>query len=133
MERKWNRLAEEEDREVTERALTSYVAPLSHVTSSKYLGRVLAAEDDNWPAVVRNLWRTRQKWARLTQVLIREGEDAQTPGQIYLEMVQLVLLYVSETWVLTPCMQRVLGGFHHRVACMLTVRKTQKVRDRGWV
>ena len=45
--------------------------PLSQVTSLKYLGRVAAAEDDGWPAVVRNLRRARQKWARLTHILIR--------------------------------------------------------------
>ena len=61
--------------------------------------------------MVRKLWRARQKWARLTQVLISEGGDARTLLQIYLEVLQLVLLYMSETWVLTPHMQRVLGWF----------------------
>ena len=46
MERNWSRLAEEEEQEGTERALTSYGVYLSQVTSFKYLGRVLAAEDD---------------------------------------------------------------------------------------
>ena len=85
--------------------------------------RVLAAEDDDWTSVVRNIRCTRQKWARLTRILIREGADEQTSGQIYLAVVQSVLLYGSETWVLTPRMKRVLGGFHHRVACRLTGRK----------
>ena len=48
-------------------------------------------------------------------------------------MVQEVLLYKSETWVLTLCMQRVLGKFHHRVARRLTRQKLRKVQDRGWV
>ena len=37
------------------------------------MGRVLATEDDNWPSVVHNLRRVRQKWARLTHILIRGG------------------------------------------------------------
>ena len=49
MERKWNRLEEEDTREGTERALTAYGSPLSQVTSFKYLERVLAAEDNSWP------------------------------------------------------------------------------------
>ena len=47
--------------------------------------------------MVRNLRRARRKWARLTHILIREGEDAQILGQIYLVVVQSVLLYGSET------------------------------------
>ena len=70
---------------------------------------------------------------RLTWVLSREGEDARTPGNIYLAVVQLVLLYRSEPWVLKPRMQRVLVSFHHRVARRLTGRQPRKGRGRGWV
>ena len=49
MERKWNRLEEEDAREGTERALTAYGSSLSQVTSFNYLERVLAAEDNSWP------------------------------------------------------------------------------------
>ena len=45
------RLAEEEA------TVTAYRIPLAPVTSFKYLGRVISEEDDNWPAVVHNLWR----------------------------------------------------------------------------
>ena len=45
----------------------------------------------------------------------------------------MVLIYGSDTWVLTPHMQRVLGGFHHRVARRLTGRQPRKGRDGGWV
>ena len=133
MERKWRRLAEEEAREGTDRSLTAYGVPLSQVTSFKYLGRVLKAEDDNWPAVVRNLWCTRQKWVWRTRVLIRKGAYTRTLGQIYLAVVQSVLLYGSETWVLTPLIQRVLGGFHHRVSQRLKGWQPHKGRDGGWV
>ena len=76
----------------TERSLTSYGVRLAKVTSFKYLGRVIVSEDNNWPVVVRNLWRARQKWAQLTQILSREGADAQTSGQIYLVVVQSIML-----------------------------------------
>ena len=46
------------------------------------------AEDDDWPAVVRNLKRARKKWERLTWVLIREGADAWKQGHMYLAVVQ---------------------------------------------
>ena len=84
--------------------------------------QVLAEEENDWPAGVRNLRSARQKWARLNRILSREGEDERTLRHIYLAVVQLVLLYRSETWVLKPRMQRVLVSFHHRVARRLTGR-----------
>ena len=59
MEINWRRLAEEGAHEGTERSLTSYGVPLSQVASFKYMGIVLATEDNYWPAVVRNLRRAR--------------------------------------------------------------------------
>ena len=34
---------------------------------------------------------------------------------IYLAVIQVVLVYGLEMWVMTTCIERVLGGFHHRV------------------
>ena len=41
--------------------------------------------------------------------------DACTLGGIYVAVVQAVMLYGSETWVVTPRIGRVLGVFRHRV------------------
>ena len=83
--------------------------------------------------MVRNIQRARQNWARLNRVLIMEGADDQTLGQIYLAMVQLVLLYGSATQVLTLHMQRVLGISHHRVAHIMTGWQPQKGQGGGWL
>ena len=48
----------------------------------------MAAEDDDWLEVVRNLRRARQKWAQLNRIFSREGSDARTLGHIYLAVVQ---------------------------------------------
>ena len=53
--------------------------------------------DENWPEVVRNLRKAKQKWVRLTRVMGREGEDARKSGQVYLAVVQSVTIYGSET------------------------------------
>ena len=81
-------MKEEEARVGDEAVITAYRIPLALVTPFNYLGRVLLAVDGDWPAVVSNLWKSRRKWARLTRVMIREGADAQTSGQIYLAVVQ---------------------------------------------
>ena len=49
-----------------------------------------------------------------------ELADAQMPGNLYKLFIQAVLLFSLETWVVTPCIGRMLGGFHHRVSRRLT-------------
>ena len=58
-EREWRRLAEQEAQARIDSVLTAYGAPLSQVTSFKYLGKVLTEEDNNWPAVVCKLRHAR--------------------------------------------------------------------------
>ena len=94
---------------------------------------VLSADNNNWPEVVRNLKKACRNWARLTQVFIREGEYAWTLVQIYLAVVQSVLLYGSDTWVATPPIGRVLGRFHHKVTHSMTGGGNRIGRDRIWV
>ena len=133
MEKKWCRIVEEEAWEGKERALDAYGAPLSQIASFRYLGIVFVVEDNDWPAVVCKLWRARQKWVRLIRVLIREEADARISVHIYLEVVQSVLIYGLEAWVLTTLMQRLLGGFHHRVSRILTRWQPWKGWNRAWV
>ena len=64
----------------TELDITAYVIPLDPVTSFKYLGIFLFVVDEDCPDVVKKLQRAKQKWARMTRVLSKEGEDARTPG-----------------------------------------------------
>ena len=89
--------------------------------------------DDDWPVVVHNLQRSQKKWARLNIVFIREGADTRTLGQIYLAVVQSVMIYGSEKWVMTLCIGRVLGGFRHRVDRSLTGRQYWRGWDGVWV
>ena len=77
--------------------------------------------------------KERRKWARLTRVLGREGEDARTSVYIYLEVFQYVMLYGLEMWIMTPRIGRLLGGFHHRVARRLMWRQPRRGRDGVWV
>ena len=114
-------------------AITAYGIPLTPVTSFKYLGRLLLAEDGGFPEVVRNIWRACQKWERLTRVLSRYGADARTLGQIYLEVLQSFMLYGSDIWVMTLHIERVLVGFHHRAACRLMGGQFWRGRYGVWV
>ena len=126
-------MLDEEERVGVKAVVAAYCILHVPVTSSQYLGRVLFSEDDEWASVVSNIWRSRQKWAQLTRVLSREGGDERTSGQIYLTVVQSVMLYGSETRVVTSHIGKVLGGLHHRVTQSLTGRQPWQERGGVWV
>ena len=54
--------------------------------------------------VVRNLSRTRAVWRKMARVLSREGASLWVSKLFFKAIVQAVLLFVSETWVVTPRM-----------------------------
>ena len=86
------------------------------MTILNYLGRVLTTSDDDWPAVVANYWKAGSKWESLSMILGQEGSDGWTSEKNYKAVVQANLLFVSETWVMTPSIGRTLGRFYHKVA-----------------
>ena len=98
-----------------ERAFQAYGEPLETVTSFKYLGRVLTAGDDDWSAVAGKLRKDKKIWIRMTRILGREGAEPKISGLFFKAFIQTVLLSGSETWVLTPRVERALGSFHTRV------------------
>ena len=93
VERKIRRLAEAETWESTERAFEAYGVPIKNVTEFKYLGRVLTANNGDWPAVVGNLGNERRSWGRLSRVLGREGADTKVSRAFYTAVTQAVLLF----------------------------------------
>ena len=93
--------------------LTDYGNPLIAVFSFKYLGRVMPASDENWKVVISNIWKEQRKWAQLLRVLGWEGKDTPTSGNFYLAVVQAVLLFGLDIWVMSPRIGSTLGGLHH--------------------
>ena len=79
------------------------------VTSFRYLGGVILAAENDWKAVIRKLSQARVAWKRMTQILIREGAAPQVSGLFLKAVVQAVLLFGSETCVVTPQMGKALG------------------------
>ena len=90
--------------------------PLESVTQFRYLGRPITFSDDDWPAIHHNLTRARKQWAMVSQVLVREKAEPRIAAMFYKAVVQSVLLYGAETWVITRAVLDKLEGFHKRVA-----------------
>ena len=102
------------------------------MTAFRYLGQVVTAGDDDWPAVIGNLQRVRKSWGRLSQILSQEGVDTEVSGHFFKSVTQAVLLFGVETWVLTPSMERSLSSFQHRVALWLTGRQPRRRGGGSW-
>ena len=131
-ERKRRRLAETETRENSERAFKAYREPMEAVSEFRYLGRLLTATYDDWTAVAGNMKKSRRIWGRLARVLGREGEDPKVSQTFYIAMTQAVILFGSETWVLTAKMEKALDTFQSRVARNLTRRQPRRGIDGTW-
>ena len=68
----------------------------------------MTKEDDDCPAVVGNLRKARKSWERLARILGREGSNTRVSRMFFTSVVQAVLIFGSETWVLTPCIEQAL-------------------------
>ena len=53
-------------------------------------------------------------------------------GFFFKAVIQAVLLFVLETWVVTPCMGRDLGGFQDQVARRMMGQPPQRKPDGNW-
>ena len=106
-----------------------YVQSLEIVTSFKYLGSLLVTTDDDLPAVIFNLQKAQKIWSHIYRILGRGGSYPIISGHFYLAVVQEILVYGTDTWVVTPIIGRLLGSFHHRVVIRLEGMKPQRYTD----
>ena len=85
--------------------------------------------ENDWLAMVGNLGKARRSWGRLSWVLVREGADPKVSRTFYTALVQAVLLFGAETWVLIPRMEKALDSFQSRVTRRITGRQPQRKKD----
>ena len=65
-------------------------------------------------------------------ILRREGATTRILGNFFKSVVQHVLLFGAETWVVTPNMERALSAFLHGAARRLTGRQPRREKDGEW-
>jgi len=103
--------------------------PLGAVQMHQHLGRLLACNDNDWPAIQTQLKKARSRWGSLSRILVREGAIPRVSGMFYKAVVQAVLLHGCESWVLTDKVWKVLASFHNGAARCITRKMTYKVGE----
>ena len=79
-----------------------------------------------------NLGKARKSLGQLKRILSKEGADKRVSGNIFKAVVQQVLLFGAETWVVTPIMERVLSSFMHGAARRITGIQPRRGWDGKW-
>jgi hypothetical protein len=88
---------------------------------------MMARDDDDTQAVRAQLRKARATWARVGKVLWGENTPSTVAAKFYLAIVQAILLYGSETWVISSQAMARLEGFHIRAAwCMAQKHKPRR-------
>jgi hypothetical protein len=123
---KWTKQKTEREMDIVNKTTIANIVftingiPLKQVNEFKYLGWVLERSDNDWPAINRNVKRARMAWGQLSKMLTVEIADTKAMATIYEAVVQAVLLYGAESWVLMAAMIQKLETFHHRCAHFIT-------------
>lgn len=94
--------------------------PIKHPKEFKYLGRIMEENDDDQAAINRNLQKARQKWGMIGRIFAKKGANSKVMGSFYKTIIQSVLLYGSESWVISNHMMKSLRSFHRRCARFIT-------------
>ena len=81
-----------------------------------YIGRLLSQDDNDIQVMRSQLCKARGTWAWIGQVLRRENAPPRVSAKFYKAIVQSVLLYGNETWVMSLAAMVRLEGFHIRAA-----------------
>ena len=88
--------------------------------------------DDDWPDVRQNIMRARLVWGRLGTLLRWEGADPKVLASFYRAVLQAILLYWYEMWVLLASMAKRIYGMHTNFLPMITRKRAKQLEDGTW-
>ena len=97
-----------------------------------YLGRTVAFNNIDWEALYHNLRKVWSWWGVVAKVLMVTGAAVRAQAMIYKAVVQTVLIYGSNRWVVTGSMLKFMDGFHHQVARRIPEKTAWCIVYREW-
>ena len=105
---------------------------MENVPTFIYLGRPIDQTDDGFPDVRRNIMHARLVWGRLGTLIRREGEYPKVSASFYRAVVQDILLFGLEMWILLASIKKMIEGTHTEFLRMITGKITKKLEDETW-
>ncbi len=115
-----------------QQSFTAYSDELERVEVIKYLGRLLAYNNNDARAVRGNIKKARGIWARLSHAIRPENASPHVCSMFYKATVQSILLFGSKTWNSSPVSLKSLEGFHIRAAWRMAGKRPMKLPDGMW-
>ena len=79
-----------------------------------------------------NLRKTRQHWGVILKVRTNTGSIVWSRGMLYKTVSQTVILYGSDSWLVTGVIFKVLEGFHNREAWQIVGMTDRRAEDGEW-
>jgi hypothetical protein len=110
----------------------AYGDELERVEVFKYLGWLLAYDNNNTQAMRENLKKACKSWGQVSRILRAENASPKVCGVFYKATVQAVLLFGSETWKLSPSSLKSLEGFHIQAAHCMAGKMPTRNPDGTW-
>ena len=98
----------------------------------KYIRRLLDWSENDWPSVLQNISKERKVWGRLRKIFWREGGETAVSEKFYHTIVQAVLFFGTDTWVLTETMSQRILGAHVSFLRQITHKQASWQRDGYW-
>jgi hypothetical protein len=135
---KWTEIRQQRQLNITQQetarsaVFTTGGEGIENVDAFKYLGRILSKNDSDCAAVENNLQKARMKWGRISRLLTREGTYPKAMATFYKAIVQSVLLYGAESWVINKEVERRLQSFHHCCARYIAREHIQQDENGNW-
>ena len=93
---------------------------IERVAVFRYLGRLLAENDNNTECIRTQIKKARARWNAVARMLKRVGANVFIISRFYLAIVQAVLLYGADSWTVSARNMEVLERFHERVVRHIT-------------
>ena len=105
---------------------------MENVPTFQYLGRPLDQTDDDWPDVRQKNMRARSVWGGLGTLIRREGGYPRVAEMFYRAVVQAILLYGLETWLLLAASERNIEGSHTGSPRHIAGKRERQISDGIW-
>jgi hypothetical protein len=89
--------------------------------------------DDDLPAVERQINKARATWGRIGKVIKKKTDaNPKVLATFYKAIIQSILLYGSETWTISKTIMNKLNNFHRRCARYITGRHIKMLDNNTW-